>query len=139
MKSSRALSSTISRGRTALCSTRLRAAVREVKISCSWRSKFSPRRRSNRVLLHSFVVLVTNLTATEACRNLEKKWHWACLISDFIPHVTRCLFKMTAKSCFFSYLESHIYVDFIYPIESFFTVAELFIPYIVRYVTFTIY
>lgn len=37
--------------------------------TCTWKSRRL--RRSTKSLLHSFVVLVTNFTATGACRNLE--------------------------------------------------------------------
>lgn len=72
LKSGSARSSTSSMGRTCFCSTKFLAAVSDVNISSSEISNSSFFNLSNRSCLLSLVVLVTNLTMTEALRNLGK-------------------------------------------------------------------
>lgn len=112
VKSGSARSSTNSMGLTCFCSTKFRAAVREVKISSSEMSNSSFFNLSSRSCLLSLVVLVTNLTITEAARNLEKtdrEWRgalasWAIYNTAYFfffnnrPTFTNCLHSMGSAS-----------------------------------------
>lgn len=86
-KSSRAFSSTISRGWSFLCSIKYRAAVKDVKISSPFTLNPMECKRSNKTRFDSLVVLVTNFMFTFDFCNLEKenefkKCECICIISQ---------------------------------------------------------